>query len=249
MAFASRNLESPAPLDPGHNVRMFADALEADAEKKGFRRHFEKHEDWPLVAGILLELERRGHRACVTRPELEVLFTPAHICAISEYPSFIFVEDTACHDPCLAKASGRGLRLFLLKPLDLGLKAPEDSFFMGAQGKALFQGWSEPDQGVRWSLGKMASLVVLIADPSRFQGTLDLIGRSHGPQRIGISWNGHAIFDQRMQLASEGLKVRFPKEWIQSGYNVLSFDLPDAKMPGNGDLRVLALRLKDIRVQ
>ena len=64
-----------------------------------------------------------------------------------------------------------------------------------------------------------------------------------------MSGNGREIFDQRMQLGSEGLKVTFPKDWIQSGYNVLSFDLPDAKLPGNGDLRVLALRLKDLRIQ
>ena len=92
-------------------------------------------------------------------------------------------------------------------------------------------------------------MVVRIIDPSALQGIVDLSGRSVGPQKIRIFWNDRVIYDQRIQLASDGLQVRFPKEWIQPGYNTLSFDLPDAKMPGNGDLRVLALRLKDLRIQ
>ena len=247
--FAALGLERPAPLDSGHSVMAFADAMASHAGERALMLHHEKHDDWPLVAGILLEMERRGYRACATRPEFEVLYTPPHICAVSDFPSFTLVEDSACEGQCLVQGGGRGLRSFSLKSLDLESLTPDRSFFLQAKGQALFRGWSEPEGEVRWSLGKKASLVVLINDPSRFQGTVELVGRSRGPQRIKMSWNGREIFDQRMQLAAEGLKVTFPKDWIQLGYNVLSFELPDAKLPGNGDLRVLALRLKDLRIQ
>ncbi len=178
-----------------------------------------------------------------------MLYTPFHICDISEYPSFMLIEDSACDSQCLLHNLGRGLRRLSSESLDLKPLTAGTPFFMGAEGQAIFRGWGEPESGIRWSLGKKVSLVVLIRDPSRFEGTVELAGRSRGPQRIKMSWNGREIFDQRMQLGSEGLKVTFPKDWIQSGYNVLSFDLPDAKLPGNGDVRVLALRLKDIRIQ
>ena len=92
-------------------------------------------------------------------------------------------------------------------------------------------------------------MVVNIPDPSRFEGQVDIVGKSRGLQRMKIAWNGRTLYAAAGELGSQGLSLAVPKDGIQAGYNVLSFDLPDAKMPGNGDLRVLALRLKEIRIQ
>ena len=92
-------------------------------------------------------------------------------------------------------------------------------------------------------------MVVNIPDPSRFEGKVEIMGKSRGSQRMKIAWNGRTLYAAAGELRSQGLMLAVPKDEIQPGYNVLSFDLPDAKMPGNGDLRVLALRLKEIRIK
>ena len=237
-------LRQPAAPESGAIVQAFADAMTTHAPDKKVIFHQNHHDDWPLVAGILVELERRGFKACVTRPDFQVLYTPSHVCSFEAFPRFELIDEGACDSNCLARAQGHALR-----PFELSAMAAGESFFLETGRKALFLGWSEPEGGIRWSLGTKASMIVNIPDPSRFEGKVDIMGKSRGSQRMKIAWNGRTLYAAAGELRSQGLSLAIPKDGIQPGYNVLSFDLPDAKMPGNGDLRVLALRLKEIRIQ
>jgi hypothetical protein len=237
-------LRQPAAPESDEIVQAFADAMSTHAPDKQVIFHQNHHDDWPLVAGILVELERRGFKACVTRPDFQVLYTPSHVCSFEAFPRFELIDEGACDSNCLARAQGHALR-----PFELSAMAAGESFFLGTGRKALFLGWSEPEGGIRWSLGTKASVIVNIPDPSHFEGKIDIRGKSRGSQRMKIAWNGRTLYAAAGELRSQGLSVAVPKDEIQPGYNVLSFDLPDAKMPGNGDLRVLALRLKEIRIK
>jgi hypothetical protein len=57
---------------------------------------------WGLVAGLVLELERRGVSVCVARPDMAFLYTKANICAESVTPNVHFVNHTDCHKNCHA---------------------------------------------------------------------------------------------------------------------------------------------------
>lgn len=236
-------LERPGPPYPAKTIQVFTQAIEAHSGLGALRLFHEKDSDWPLVSGLLVEWEQRGSRGCVMRPDFEVVYTPSHICSLSESPDYELVDASACGSDCIVQMAGRGLRPLKLTPI-----SPNVPLLMQSGDEVLLVNWSEFSGAVRWSLGNRVGLVFRAQDPEAFEGRLEMQGTSLGPQTIRMEWNGHAFFDQKVMMTAEGLNLSFPKELIRPGSNILRIDLPDARMPGNGDLRILGLRLRDLRI-
>lgn len=66
-----------------------------------------------------------------------------------------------------------------------------------------------------------------------------------GLQRVKLSLNGKVILDSQFNGANIWLEARFSPDILCPGIeNELWFELPDARMPDNGDKRILGIALK-----
>lgn len=111
------------------------------------------------------------------------------------------------------------------------------------------EGWSVSESTHRWSNGNLSRLVFIIDDPEKFEGLLKLQVGTLGKQKITISVNDTDIFSEKVESWDQSLDVYFDKKLLINGKNILEFQLPDARLPGNGDLRILALALKSFQLR
>lgn len=112
-----------------------------------------------------------------------------------------------------------------------------------------FPGWSHPEVNHRWSVGSSSKIVFLSNDANvKFKGNLELNFETLGKQQITINLNGHEIFSENMDVRDAHIKVAFPTSKLINGINSLEFILPNARQPGKLDNRILALALKNIRL-
>jgi hypothetical protein len=91
---------------------------------------------------------------------------------------------------------------------------------------------------------------VFLADPSNqtFEGTIKLHAGSLDKQYVTIFLNGKKIYSDELNKWDENITIKFPSSWIENGQNAINFYLPNAREPGNGDTRILALALKDLQI-
>ena len=80
-------------------------------------------------------------------------------------------------------------------------------------------------------------------------GTLTLAARPLGTQRLSLSLNGQPIHSGVLADGATGLEVTFPPALLVDGPNRLTFQLPDARVPGGGDTRVLGLALESLQLR
>ena len=130
-----------------------------------------------------------------------------------------------------------------LQPLQIGKPYTHRDPVIG------FDGWSEPEETHRWSSGKSAKMIFLL-DTTAAQGPRRLAIRLAplGTQRTHWHLNGTDLGERR--IGGE-VELAFPVKpgLLREGENVVEIELPDARMPGNGDARTLALAFKSLRLE
>ena len=116
--------------------------------------------------------------------------------------------------------------------------------------KLIFKSWSQPEASHRWSLGEVSQINFDLQTTNKFTGKIIINGHSLGKQNVHISLNGHKLKSQLMDGQKQTIEINFAPSLFKVGRkNVLEFSLPDAKQPGNGDLRQLALALTNIHIE
>ncbi|MEJ5299407.1 MAG: glycosyltransferase [Thermodesulforhabdaceae bacterium] len=112
--------------------------------------------------------------------------------------------------------------------------------------KLRFSSWSTPEPDFRWSLGKQCSIYFIPGSYS-FEGIVRCNFNTLGLQRIKLGLNKEVILDSEFNGIDLWFEARFSPDILCSGIeNELLFELPDARMPDNGDKRVLGIALKKL---
>ncbi|MDP1931327.1 MAG: hypothetical protein Q8L60_07720 [Gammaproteobacteria bacterium] len=110
-----------------------------------------------------------------------------------------------------------------------------------------FDGWSFAERDHRWSLGSSAKLIFLLEEIQGSEVAQHLVLRfaTLGEQTVQIFLNDEPLLERRFDGAGEvELRIPVPDSLLQEGENIVRFDLPDARQPGNGDARILAVALR-----
>jgi len=113
----------------------------------------------------------------------------------------------------------------------------------------IYLGWSGAEPTHRWSDGNLSRIIFKLDTPQNFKGILKLHVGTLGEQKITMSINGAQIYSEVLEGSDKILEVLFNKSLLRDGMNTLAFDLPDARQPGNGDPRILALALKSFQIR
>jgi hypothetical protein len=193
-------------------------------------------------AGIIYNLNKQGYNICSTVKELKFQFTEKHICSEGEFPNIELVRKETCINQC-DKISGKwGLVFTDLS--EMMIKLHEKNPFNS--NKVIFNSWSHPERDFRWSLNQKASIILRahpsIKDAKKIDfriGTLD-------SQRIIIKFNGILIGKETLDAWDTQISfILSPKIISFDSNNTITFELPDAKTPNNGDPRVLAIALRE----
>lgn len=111
----SKQHESPIWADPGDAVpiRLFADHIHpGEIQGRAVVLNHSQHDQWGIVAGLMVELDRRGIRSCSTWTHMAFLFTPRMICAEGSRPDYMVVKSSECDGQCVAESKGFGLKSF-----------------------------------------------------------------------------------------------------------------------------------------
>ncbi|MBN1595820.1 class I SAM-dependent methyltransferase, partial [candidate division FCPU426 bacterium] len=116
--------------------------------------------------------------------------------------------------------------------------------------KLFFINWSGSEFTHRWSSGKSPEIIFAVDEKERprFQGKITMRAGFYERQRIRIYLNNHKIFSGKYKSWDDRISVRFNPAWLKVGNNNIRFALPDARQPGNGDVRVVALALKSFSI-
>lgn len=113
----------------------------------------------------------------------------------------------------------------------------------------LFQwvGFSGIEPEFRWTDGNRAALIFRCAHGSGSRGRLDLLIDTYGEQRVIANFNGRPIIDK----IESGSRVLLKLDLVnfKIGLNRLEFELPDARMPSNGDGRELGIAVRTIKMR
>lgn len=113
--------------------------------------------------------------------------------------------------------------------------------------EVLLIGWSTAGPDHTWSLGHRSEMLLSLPAPEYPQAPLHLVLNGtylHGAQRI-IATVGNVRIDQTFQ---DGDAIILPLDLkiAQTGTTIVTLELPDAALPGNGDGRVLAFALQAV---
>ena len=142
--------------------------------------------------------------------------------------------------------------LELIKNQSKNLKAINLGEVIDHNSNALiYLGWSSAEPTHRWSVGKASRLVFKVDAHQKFEGVLKLRVGTLGSQKITISLNETQIYSGVVDAGDKVLDIPINRTLLVSGEdtNTLAFELPDARLPGNGDPRILALALKSFQIR
>lgn len=109
-----------------------------------------------------------------------------------------------------------------------------------------WRGFNASEDGFRWTQGHGAEMRFLYPSQQSSSGTISLAFSTLGKQKIIASFNGKQVFDEIQE--GNTIELKIPVTNLQEGINKLELTLPDARLPGNGDSRILALAVKSLRV-
>lgn len=161
--------------------------------------------------------------------------------SIDQYPEYLFDWS---YPQFIANESGHNRRIARHFP---GL---EISF---SSSNAEFDGWSPPEVGHRWTSEKKSSITFSLNHPrADFWGHLYIDASTNGDQRIKIFLNGHKIYSgyfSDLHYSNWDRYLRFSPSFLNEEKNSLVFNLPDARPPGNGDVRLLAIDFKGLKLR
>lgn len=115
LLYVSKKHESPIWADPEetHPIQLFADSIQHDQiSGRSIVLNHSQHDHWGIVAGLMVELDRRKIPSCSTWSQLAFLFTPQMICVSNSKPDFMVVKSSECEGQCIAESKGFGLKSF-----------------------------------------------------------------------------------------------------------------------------------------
>lgn len=166
---------------------------------------------------------------------------------IDQHPEYLFDWN---YPQFLANEDGHASRLIRHGSKSLSAISPSEVIDHNSNA-LIYLGWSGAEPAHRWSDGKLSRLVFKTDVSKKFEGILNLHVGTLGKQEITISINGTEIYSGSVDAWDRNLDVPFDKTLLRDGdgTNILTFDLPDAREPGNGDPRVLALALKSFQIR
>jgi glycosyltransferase involved in cell wall biosynthesis/ADP-heptose:LPS heptosyltransferase len=111
-----------------------------------------------------------------------------------------------------------------------------------------WDGFSGSEGKFRWTDGPKAAMEFYYdeAEGIRATGVLTLIFDTLGHQRIGVNLNGIKVADE----ACKGVKLKLELRVLnlKVGRNRLEFELPDAAIPANGDVRKLGIAVRSFTI-
>jgi phosphoglycerol transferase len=130
---------------------------------------------------------------------------------------------------------------FDLMPIDQ--EVPSDS------GILSFIDWHSSEATHRWSNGNDCSIAFKLAKKDATARQLFVRGWSLGRQHLTLWLNEKIIYSAELNGIEQTLSIELPIGLLKAGTNVLKFELPDARLPDNGDPRVLAFALQSLKIQ
>lgn len=108
-------------------------------------------------------------------------------------------------------------------------------------------GWHAAEAEHRWSAGGLAKIIFQVPLNVPYKGLLKLEAGSLGSQRVSVRLNGQLLGNYQLDSWHQEIALDFdPAQLNRDRENILEFELPDARAPGNGDDRVLALALRNL---
>jgi len=118
----------------------------------------------------------------------------------------------------------------------------------GRDLQIMLEGWSKKETSYRWSAAKKCSVRFNLEDNEFDCKKLEIKGFSLGKQHVEIELNGIKVFDELLSGDEINHTISLTKGTLSKCENTLYFFLPDARIPGNGDTRLLAFALEKITI-
>lgn len=115
-----------------------------------------------------------------------------------------------------------------------------------------FPGWSVAESSHRWSQGKRATILFSLRPGQEYEGLLLVRGPVLGVQRVAVRLNDTPIANVRLGANVDccSWSIKFDAALLRAdGLNAFEFELPDARQPGNGDERVLAIGVQTVKIR
>lgn len=234
----------PAPLpDPGSVVMEFAERI-SNSGRQTVAIDYSEHGQWPFIAGLLLELDKKGIDSCTTWRHMGFLFTQRHVCDAGEVPDFSIVASESCKiKGCLLSGGDYGLKEFNKERISPGEVVSFSS------DKVIFYEWYDVEKNHRWSRGNNPKVTFFIDDKEGYKGEIIINGSTLGAQNIELILNGKTLLIGQYDISVDELHTNFSPTLLSHDKNILEFNLPDARKPDNGDPRTLALALKSFQIR
>ena len=111
-----------------------------------------------------------------------------------------------------------------------------------------FKNFSHAERSFRWTNGKKAMIYFKLKDKKTLPIYLKLHIATLGKQKISIYLNNHLLYSKVLNTPDTTLNLKLRPSFLKKEkVNTLTFNLPTARRPGNGDPRILALALKSIK--
>lgn len=131
-----------------------------------------------------------------------------------------------------------------LQPVEIGVPyRHDDEVHLGFKS-----GWSGSEREYRWSSKRNATIIFMGTAKGGVQANvIHLNFHLQSSQLVGISINGRTVFRGLLSQSTESAEVKLKSGTLRMGLNSIDFELPDAQRPRNGDSRLLALALKELR--
>lgn len=231
-------VESTAPYD---EPEQFADFIKKDLPSEEVAvLDYGSHGSWPFIAGLLLELDRRGIPACTTWRHMSFLYSDREVCAANQQSRYQIVENQDCRGHCIVQGLSHGIMRPYLQPVTLG-----ENYALQA-GAPRFSGWYSAEPERRWSFGSDSS-ITFAATGAAMPTKLLLHMESLGKQRLQLWLNDRPLY--RGVLSGNGLELELELPNLLEGTNILRFNMPDAHKPSGPDPRVLAVALRELRFE
>jgi len=112
-----------------------------------------------------------------------------------------------------------------------------------------FISWSHEEPTHRWTEGESCSLEFHIPENTEVSKKITLKGFGLGHQRVNLILNDISTYQTTLTGAPQELEIQVPNGAFKTGLNKIDLDLPDAKVPGNGDPRKLSFALQNLKIE
>jgi glycosyltransferase involved in cell wall biosynthesis len=147
----------------------------------------------------------------------------------------------------VARAVGRNHPNYKIDPDLTGIHPNQEIGHRSS--RVQWKGFFEAEQELRWTDGTAAAIEfdLHVAEPIAGRPKIELLIRTRGRQRILARLNGSGVCDAAYQ--GENITLMIPGQHLKAGSNVLEFDLPDARVPGRGDTRRIAIAVMRLVVR